>query len=212
MARFGGVSRTPPLPRPTSSTHLDSPAEATSPLRRDSAAVPRLDVPASPVPPPLVVHERPLSSPDVATLTEQVQAYYVEIYGGPDDTPVDSEEFTRPRGAFFVGYLDDTPVAMGGWRLLDRAVGAARRPAEIKRMYVAPAHRGRGFARTLLAHLEESARQAGADGLVLETGEVQPDAIALYRSSGYVDVPRFGYYACAPKAVHLGKILSADQP
>lgn len=143
-------------------------------------------------------------------LTEQVQAYYVSIYGGPDDTPVDPDEFTRPRGAFFVGYLDDVPVAMGGWRLVDTTVGAARRPAEIKRMYVVPAHRGRGFARTLLASLEDSAHRAGADGLVLETGEIQPDAIALYRSAGYVEVPRFGYYACAPKAVHLGKLLPTD--
>ena len=96
---------------------------------------------------------------------------------------------------------------MIGWRLLDTAVGSARRPAEIKRMYVVPLYRGLGFARALLSHLESSAPRAGADALVLETGEVQPDAIGLYRSAGYVDVPRFGYYACAPKAVHLGKPL-----
>ena len=61
-----------------------------------------------------------------------------------------------------------------------------RRPAaEIKRMYVAPAGRRTGLARAMLAHLETTALAAGADVMVLETGTEQPEAIALYESSGY---------------------------
>ena len=57
-------------------------------------------------------------------------------------------------------------------------------------MYVIPAGRGRGYARVVLAHLERTAADAGADWLVLETGDMQPEAIALYESFGFV---REGY-------------------
>ncbi len=52
--------------------------------------------------------------------------------------------------------------------------------AELKRMYVVPSRRGRGFARAVLTHLEASAAGAGAGWLILETGTMQPEAIALY--------------------------------
>ena len=149
---------------------------------------------------------------DPQRLTRIVQAYYETIYGGPDTSPVDNAEFTPPVGQFFVGYHGAEPVAMGGWRFCSVALPiAATRPAEIKRMYVVEAARRRGLARKMLAHLEESARQAGADALVLETGYAQPEAVALYRSAGYVDVPRFGHYADAPGSVHLGKIWMDPQ-
>jgi GNAT superfamily N-acetyltransferase len=155
-----------------------------------------------------VIEQVGYGHPDIVALTAQVQAYYEQIYGGPDSTPVDDAEFTPPQGAFFVGYDDGRPVAMGGWRWHRAPVPiAATRPAEIKRMYVVPAVRGRGLARRLLGHLEDTARGAGADALVLETGQRQPEAIGLYRATGYVDIPRFGHYACAPDAVHLGKLL-----
>jgi GNAT superfamily N-acetyltransferase len=149
-----------------------------------------------------------LDEPDTVALIAEVQAYYQQIYGGPDSTPVDDGEFEPPRGAFFLGYDAGRPVAMGGWRwhLAPIAI-PARRPAEIKRMYVVASARRRGLARRLLVHLENTARAAGADAMVLETGQRQPDAVSLYRASGYVDVPRFGHYADAPTAVHLGKFL-----
>ena len=46
-----------------------------------------------------------------------MQAYYVRIYGGPDDSPVDPSEFQRPNGRFLLGTVADDPVAMGGWRM-----------------------------------------------------------------------------------------------
>ena len=79
--------------------------------------------------------------------------------------------------------------------------------AELKRMYVVPGQRGRGFARAMLAHLEVTAAAAGAGWLVLETGLMQPEAIALYQDSGYLPVPAFGHYAAEPNSVHLGKGL-----
>jgi hydroxymethylpyrimidine/phosphomethylpyrimidine kinase len=134
-------------------------------------------------------------------LIDEVQAEYVVRYGGPDEAHVDPDEFAPPQGLFLVGYLDGVPVATGGWRLL------APELAEIKRMYVSQSVRRRGLSRVMLAALEDSAREAGVLELHLITGEMQPEAIALYRSSGYVDVPPFGHYADAPMARFLGKRL-----
>lgn len=133
-------------------------------------------------------------------LTAEVQQEYQRRYGGEGDTaPIDAAEFLAPDGYFAVAYEDGVPVAMGGWR---RHGGTE---AEIKRMYVREAARGRGHARVLLTHLEQHAAAAGITRFVLETGLEQPEAIALYRSAGYEDVPAFGFYRDAPLSVHLGK-------
>lgn len=75
-------------------------------------------------------------------------------------------------------------------------------------MYVVPAMRGAGLARRMLAHLESTAAAAGAEAMVLETGLRQPEAIALYESSGYTPVPGFGYYRDAPLSRCFGKLLT----
>ncbi|MET0468306.1 MAG: GNAT family N-acetyltransferase, partial [Aeromicrobium sp.] len=78
---------------------------------------------------------------------------------------------------------------------------------EIKRMFVLDSHRGQGLSRQVLDELERSAVRQGIKRLVLETGTEQPEAIALYRSAGYGDVPAFGFYAEYDDSVHLGKVL-----
>lgn len=142
--------------------------------------------------------------PDAVSLIAEVQQEYVIRYGEEDMTPVDPAEFAPPRGLFLVAYLDGRPAGCGGWRVHDGADGPE---AELKRMYVSPAARGRGVARAILAELERTAVEAGYGRMVLETGHRQPEALALYRSAGYVDVPDFGYYADEPGAVHLGKTI-----
>ena len=150
----------------------------------------------------------PYEHPDVASLELAAQQFYIQIYGSPDETPFMTADFTTPHGAFFVGYLDDAPVAMGGWRFRTPGVPrVALRPAEIRRMFVQQRVRGRGFARIVLAALEASAAAAGADWMLLETGSPQVAAVGLYRSSGYVDVERFGYYADSELALNLGRRL-----
>jgi GNAT superfamily N-acetyltransferase len=151
--------------------------------------------------------------PDAMAMIAAVQGEYVVRYGGEDETPLDPAMFDPPRGSFFVGYLDDRPVASGGWRRRDdiEALGSAH-TAEIKRMYVDPAARGRGLARAMLAHLERTAAEAGAAVTILETGRMQPEAIALYESSGYVEVPKFGFYSHAPLSRCYGKRLPAAHP
>ncbi len=144
--------------------------------------------------------------PDAVKLTELVQAEYVRRYATEvgDASPVDPEEFDHPNGIFFIGYVDEIPVAMGGWR---RGGPLGQSDGEIKRMFVLDSHRGRGYSRQVLEELERSAARQGIRRLVLETGTEQPEAIALYRSAGYVDVEPFGFYAEYDDSVHLAKTL-----
>ncbi len=139
--------------------------------------------------------------PVSTALIAAIQQTYVERYGGPDATPVDPAEFAPPHGLFLVGRLDDEPIACGGWRL--------RTPdlAEIKRMFIVPAHRGRGLSRVLLAALEDSARAAGVARLCLETGDRQPEALGLYRSSGWHPIEKYGIYSHEPGSSCFGKAL-----
>ena len=106
---------------------------------------------------------RPYGHPDVVALTDEVQAHYGELYGGPgDESVVEVADFEAPTGHFVVGYVDGVPVAMGGWRRLGERPGLpSANAAEIKRMYVVPSARGRGLSRIVLAELETSARAAG---------------------------------------------------
>ncbi|SNS78231.1 Acetyltransferase (GNAT) family protein [Geodermatophilus saharensis] len=89
---------------------------------------------------------------------------------------------------------DGTAVGCGALRALGDGV------AEVKRMFVVPAARGRGVSKLLLAGLEDAARDRGWTTLRLETGPRQPEAIALYEGAGYRPIPAFGAYVDAPDA------------
>ena len=147
--------------------------------------------------------------PDAVALTEQAQSFYVENLRRPGRHPVHRRRVrTACYGGFLIGYLDDRPVAMGGWRFSPvLAPEGAKRPSEIKRMFVDEAVRGRGLARRLLQALEDDAQAAGADWMILETGRPQVAAIGLYRAGGYGDMVLFGFYADKPEVVSLGRRL-----
>ncbi|MGW1542592.1 GNAT family N-acetyltransferase [Streptomyces sp. NPDC002309] len=135
--------------------------------------------------------------PDAVKLNDEVQAEYHERYGdGGDATVLDASDFRPPNGAYLIAYDEsDRPVATGGWRRQDENTeGNEDGDAELKRMYVIRDLRGRGLARRMLTALEEDARAAGRVRMVLETGTEQPEAIALYTSSGYEPCAKFGYY------------------
>jgi GNAT superfamily N-acetyltransferase len=148
--------------------------------------------------------------PDVVKLTAQVQQEYAERYGEGDATLMDPAHFDPPRGLFLIGYLDGDAVVTGGWRSQNASPdGFSDGDAELKRMYVVPHARGRGFARRILSELEATAAAAGRARMVLETGTLQPEAIALYSSCGYSPIRRFGIYREDPLSVCLGKALAS---
>lgn len=156
----------------------------------------------------LRIERVPVTHPAAQLLVEAVQQEYVVRYGGRDATPMHPSELAPPWGSFFVGYLGGRPVATGAWRFRQDVsrLGAAR-PAEVKRMYVSPSARRRGLARLMLAHLETTARAAGADAMILETGTAQPEAMALYESVGYEWVEPFGHYRDGPLNRCYGRLL-----
>jgi len=153
----------------------------------------------------VIFEERAYDDAVVQGLVAEVQAEYVRRYGSPDDAPIDVEQFVPPPGVLLVGLVDGVAVAMGGWRAIDFGDGVAT--VEIKRMYVPEVGRRRGFARRILAELEARAVAAGAKRAVLETGDQQPEAIALYEVCGYVRREPFGYYADSDGSVHFTKEL-----
>ncbi|MET9656735.1 GNAT family N-acetyltransferase [Streptomyces sp. NPDC006510] len=143
------------------------------------------------------IHPRPFDHPDAVKLNDQVQLEYAERYGDEGDvTPLDPSMFEPPNGLYLLAYdALDRPVATGGWRSQERNdEGYSDGDAELKRMFVIPEGRGNGLARRILAALEDDARAAGRVRMVLETGDKQPEAIALYTSSGYVPCEKFGHY------------------
>ena len=79
--------------------------------------------------------------------------------------------------------------------------------AELKRMYAVPAVRGRGVAAAVLAAIEDSARDHGLHRVILETGDLQPEAIRFYETAGYQRIPNFGYYKDEPDCISFGRDL-----
>jgi DNA-binding MarR family transcriptional regulator/GNAT superfamily N-acetyltransferase len=94
-------------------------------------------------------------------------------------------EVRPPRGAFVIACRRDEPIGCGAVKHQPHEV------TDIKRMWVAEPARGLGLGRRLLEHLERLAREHGSRQAHLETTDALPEAIALYRSSGYVEVPPF---------------------
>jgi putative acetyltransferase len=66
---------------------------------------------------------------------------------------------------------------------------------EVKRMFTTPEYRGKGAAIFILTELESWAREMSYTTCVLETGNKQPEAIALYHKAGYRIIPNYGQYA-----------------
>jgi len=91
--------------------------------------------------------------------------------------------------------------AVGMAALVDRGDGSA----ELKRMFVPEAARGQGLAGSVLTELERFARNRDIALIQLETGPLQPAAIALYERSGYSSIPNFGKYVGDPNSVCFEK-------
>ena len=114
-------------------------------------------------------------------LAERFEAGFDPAKGGP----VRDEEMTPPAGFFFVARLDGRPVGCGALRRVDETTG------EIKRMWTAPAARGLGVARRIIATIEATARRSGWSTLRLDTNRALKEAQALYRKLGFEEVAPF---------------------
>jgi GNAT superfamily N-acetyltransferase len=102
-----------------------------------------------------------------------------EIAAGP---PAD---LVPPNGVLLLARVDGEPAGLGGVRHLDTDV------AEVKSMYVAPAYRGTGLGRRILARLDEIALEHRCRAVRLDTSDYLTPAVGLYRSAGYREVPAY---------------------
>lgn len=102
-----------------------------------------------------------------------------EIAKGP---PAD---LVPPNGVLLLALADGEPAGLGGVRHLDTEV------AEVKSMYVAPAFRGTGLGRGILARLDEIALEHGCRSVRLDTSDYLTPAVGLYRAAGYREVPAY---------------------
>ena len=100
-----------------------------------------------------------------------------------------------------LAYDGEQPAGGGGLRRLDAGC------AEVKRLFVRPACRGRGIAAQVMALLERAARAQGCRRLVLETGETLAAAMALYRKLGYRVIPNYGPYRGMDDSICMQKDL-----
>jgi putative acetyltransferase len=139
----------------------------------------------------LTIRREPFDSPDASRLRAELQAELIATYDG-EDTESGAKPTAADTPVFVVARLGDEPVGCGALR----PYGDGR--IELKRMYVRPDHRGRGLSRAILAALEDEARAEGATTVILETGDRQTEAIALYERHGYESIPKYGPYVDSP--------------
>jgi len=121
-----------------------------------------------------------------------LQAYYDELgrrFRAGFDVSLsrdpDADDMQPPRGAFLLAWSDGLPVGCVGLK------NGGTQPAEVKRLWVSPAARGLGLARRLMDAVEDAARALGLPLLRLDTNSALPEAIALYRRTGWTEIPRF---------------------
>jgi GNAT superfamily N-acetyltransferase len=146
----------------------------------------------------------PYGHPDAVTLRDEMVAEVNGVYGSQRDYGSnDGAKGIDPAAVVvtLVGYLDDRPVAHALLRRLDDDI-------EIKRMYVSPDARGLGAADVLMAALEHDARAAGAQRLILHTGDRQVPAIRTYQRHGYTPIDVYEPYVGMPASLCFEKRLS----
>ncbi|WP_322885405.1 GNAT family N-acetyltransferase [Sinorhizobium medicae] len=149
--------------------------------------------------PTVTIAEEPPRQLAVLRLLEMSDAYASSLYPAESNHLVDLSQLELSTVSFFVARRDDHIV--GCCALVEAGDGTA----EIKRMFVDPEARGLKAGRLLLSALEGKAEKLGLTAIRLETGIYQPEAIGLYKASGYVERAPFGSYQPDPLSLFTEK-------
>ncbi len=142
-------------------------------------------------------------TPEAAALIARAEAELAERYPAEHRHGLAVEGLLAQDARFFLATHEDDPAGCGGYVVFAPAAAAA----ELKRMYVAPRHRGHGIARRILDAIETAAKAEAVTTLYLETGTLQAEAMALYRTAGYRVRGPFGTYQESPVSVFMEKNL-----
>ena len=148
-----------------------------------------------------ISQEHPRSKEVIQLLTAS-DALMTDLYPSESNHMLDVSELERLEVSFYVARFNGAALGCGAWVRTDV------KEAELKRMFVTPEARGQKIGRQILDHIEFEAASAGVSLMRLETGVRQPEALKLYRSSGYVERGPFGSYREDPLSVFMEKRLS----
>ena len=140
--------------------------------------------------------------PETRALLEASSVYMGALYPAESNHLLSVESLQRPEVTFVVARIEERAVGCGA------VVQVGAGWAELKRMFVSPAARGRKVGWRLLQKLEAIAAERGATLLRLETGIRQPEALALYRSAGFVEIGPFGQYQADPLSLFMEKPIT----
>jgi GNAT superfamily N-acetyltransferase len=138
---------------------------------------------------------------DFKSLVKELDTFLAELDGEEHAFYNSLNKIDQIKHAIVI-YEDDKPVACGAIREFSPEA------TEVKRMYTLPELRGKGYASRVLSELEKWAAELSYQKCVLETGNRQPDAIGLYKKSGYKVIPNYGKYAGLENSVCFEKELN----
>ena len=139
-------------------------------------------------------------APGVLELLQASDEFHAALYPPEGNYLLDVSELLKPEVTVIVARANGDAIGMGALVLKDGY-------AEVKRMFIRPDSRGTGLADQLLQSLEAAARDLGVTQLKLETGPLQPAAIAFYTRNGFESIPNFGEYADSEYSVCFAKSL-----
>ena len=139
-----------------------------------------------------------LDNPDVQVLISNLNSDLFSRYPEPGALvfSLDGADIVDGVGTLLMAELDGEPAGCGALRKLDDRPGSA----EIRRMYVTLAGRGRKIGFAILTELEAAGRAMGVHRFALETGPRQPEALRMYEHAGYT--------VCDPWGLFMGKDFS----
>jgi GNAT superfamily N-acetyltransferase len=137
---------------------------------------------------------------DFLTLTRELDGELKGIYGSLQAV-YDQHNVLDPIDTAIVGYENAEPMACGCFKTIDTE------RVEIKRLYVKPNFRRKGFSSEVLQALEAWAAELGYAAALLETGKKQPEAIGLYRKFGYQTIANYGPYIGIENSLCMQKHL-----
>lgn len=154
----------------------------------------------------LTIAQESPNQPDIIALLDASDQYHAALYPSESNHLVGIDSLMTPESRFLVARSRDGQALGCGALLLSEDTGIVT--AELKRMWVDPATRGSGLGGRLLDALQSAAIQEGASVLRLETGINQPEAIGLYRASGFLERGPFGSYVADPLSIFMEKAVN----
>ena len=147
---------------------------------------------------------------EVADMICQLEKLLAGLYP-PESNHMDQVEELQKAKAFMVGAFDEgILVGIGAVKILVSKDADKETYGEIKRVFVGPAHRGKGVSKLIMTALENHLRENHVRISRLETGIAQPEALGLYKNLGYVERDPYGGYRPDPLSVFMEKKLFVD--